>query len=296
MNDDLAGASQRVSERSSRPPGQGSPATAARRCLGGYRGYLFDLDGTLYLGDRLLPGARELVERLRSLGRRVVFLSNNPTRTREQYGEKLTRLGIPAEAADVVTSAQVMAIYLGRTAPGSTLYVVGEPPLVEELRSAGFSLSEGPDEIDIVVCGFDRTFTYEKLNVALQAIRRGARFVATNPDRTCPVEGGEIPDCAAMIGAIEGATGKRVEVIVGKPSPIIVEVALESIGLDASDCLVVGDRLETDVRTGANSGMDSALVLTGVTSPEQLEASSVRPTYVLSGVVEILDALRHHER
>ena len=162
-----------------------------------FKGFLFDLDGTIYLGERLIPGAERVVRLLREAGRKVVFLSNKPLYTREDYAAKLTRLGIPAKPSDVINSTFVLIRYLEQTAPGAKVFVVGELPFVAEMARAGFHLTENPDEIEYVIAAFDRTFDYRKYNIAFQAIRKGARFFATNPDRTCPVEGGELPDCAA---------------------------------------------------------------------------------------------------
>ncbi len=265
--------------------------SSSSRRIGSYQGFVFDLDGTIYVGDRLIRDAAQVIGKLRALGRRVVFLSNNPTRNREAYCEKLARLGIPASVDDVVSSGYATARYLQRVAPGAVLYVVGEEALIEDLRTAGFRFSDDPSHVEYVVVGFDRTFDYQKLNTAMQAVKRGAHFVATNPDRTCPVEGGEIPDCAAMIGAVEGATGKRVEVVIGKPSPIIVEIALEAVGLSADQCIAIGDRLETDILMGRNAGMGTALVLTGITRPEELTASAIQPDHVLKNVGEVLEHL-----
>jgi NagD protein len=181
-----------------------------------------------------------------------------------------------------------MALWLSREAPGATIYVIGETPLIEEMVRAGFRISEKAGEIQYVIASFDRTFDYRKLNIALQAIKKGARFVATNPDRTCPVEGGEIPDCAAMIGAVEGTTGKKVETIVGKPSDIMIRVAMDYMGLRPQDCILVGDRLETDMVMGKKAGMAAALVLTGVTTRERLKKSDIQPDYVWESVAEII--------
>jgi len=253
-----------------------------------YLGYIFDLDGTIYLGEKLIPGARETIERLKSHSKKIVYLSNKPLQTREDYASKLTRLGIPTHPEEVINSSLVMARWLSRQAPGATIYVIGEIPLIEEMVRAGFRISEKAGEIQYVIASFDRTFDYRKLNIALQAIKKGARFVATNPDRTCPVEGGEIPDCAAMIGAVEGTTGKKVEAVVGKPSDIMIRVAVDSMGLRPEDCVLVGDRLETDMVMGKKAGMAAALVLTGVTSRETLRRSEVQPDYVWESVAEIL--------
>lgn len=253
-----------------------------------FSGYLFDLDGTIYLGERIIPGAKETIETLKSLKKKIVYLSNKPIQTRENYAAKLNRLGIPTKPAEVINSSLAMARWLSSQARGTTIFVVGEPPLIAEMAQAGFRISEDPEEIQYVVASFDRTFDYRKLNIALQAIKRGAHFVATNPDRTCPVEGGEIPDCAAMVGAIEGATGKKVETIVGKPSDIMIRVAVDFMGLQPKECLFVGDRLETDVFMGKKAGMATALVLTGVTHRERLKKSNIQPDYVWENVAEMI--------
>jgi NagD protein len=253
-----------------------------------YSGYIFDLDGTIYLGERLIPGAGETIERLKSLSKKIIYLSNKPLQTLEDYAAKLTRLGIPTRAEEVINSSLVMARWLSGEAPGATIYVIGEAPLIQELVRAGFRISEKAGEIQYVIASFDRTFDYRKLNIALQAIKRGAHFVATNPDRTCPVEGGEIPDCAAMIGAVEGTTGKKVETVVGKPSDIMIRVAVDYMGLRPQDCILVGDRLETDMVMGKKAGMAAALVLTGVTTRESLKNSDIRPDYVWESVAEII--------
>jgi len=199
-----------------------------------FAGYVLDLDGTVYLGDALLPGAKRTIETLRAASSRVVFLSNKPLETRADYAAKLTRLGIPTSPDDVINSSWVLVRWLAQEAPGATLFVIGEQPLLDELRDAGFHLSERPDEIEFVVASFDRTFDYHKLQVAFDAVRAGARFIATNGDRYCPVPGGGLPDAAAVIGAIEGCTGKPVEVVVGKPSPITARAILDRLQLPAS--------------------------------------------------------------
>lgn len=250
-----------------------------------YRGYLFDLDGTLYLGERALPGAVETVARLRAEGARVAFLSNKPIEPAASYAAKLTRLGIPTPPAAVLNSSIVMARYLARTAPSTTVYLIGEESLAAELRQCGIRLTEDPLAAAYVVVSWDRQFTYKKLNDALQAIRNGARFIATHPDRTCPVDGGEVADVAGMIGAVEGVTGKRVELVTGKPSPIAVQEAMHLLGLEnPAECLVIGDRLETDIRMGKEAGIATALVLTGVTRREQVAGSPWQPDYLLDGV------------
>lgn len=252
-----------------------------------YRGWLFDLDGTVYRGGGLIAGAREVIAALRGEGRRVVFLSNKPIQTRSDYAAKLSQLGIPTAPEEVVNSSLVLARYLQRLDPGASCFVIGEPPLVAELRAHGFEVRQNAD-VRWVVIAFDRTFDYAKLNTALQAVKRGARLIATNPDRTCPTEEGEIPDCAGMIAAVTAVTGKPVEVVVGKPSPIILEVALEQLGLPAAECVMVGDRIETDITMGKTLGLSTILVLTGVTSSDDSRIADLKPDHVLRSIAEIL--------
>lgn len=260
-----------------------------------FKGFIFDLDGTVYLSDRLIPGADKVIRKLRETGRRVVFLSNKPLQTREDYASKLTRLGIPTHPDEVINSTFVMLHYLKKNAPHAKLFVVGEVPFVEELKRAGFKITKEPKEIDYVIAAFDRTFDYKKLNIAFQAIKKfGAHFIATNPDRTCPVDGGEVPDCAGMIAAIEAVTEKKVEIIVGKPSPIMVQTALDVMGLKPADCLLIGDRLETDIKMGKDAGIATGIVLTGVTSEEalrEIKHTPDQPDFVFESIADVENLL-----
>jgi arabinose operon protein AraL len=253
-----------------------------------YRGWLLDLDGTIYLGERLIPGADAAVGALRAAGRRVAFLSNKPLQTRAEYAAKLSRLGVPATPDDVINSSLVLARHLRERDPGAPVFVIGEPPMLEEMRAHGFEVR--PDEhVRWVVIAFDRTFDYAKLNTALQAVKRGARLIATNPDRTCPVEGGEIPDCAGMIAAVEAVTDRRVETIVGKPSPIILAVALAALGVPAADAAIVGDRIETDIVMGRRLGLGTVLVLSGVTRADDPRIAAVAPDHVVGSVRDLVE-------
>jgi len=253
-----------------------------------YRGWLFDLDGTIYLGERLIPGADATIAALRAAGRRVAFLSNKPLQTRAEYAAKLTRLGVPAAPDDVINSSLVLARYLRDRDPGAPVFVIGEPPMREEMAAHGFEVR--PDErVRWVVIAFDRTFDYAKLNIALQAVRRGARLIATNPDRTCPVEGGEIPDCAGMIAAVEAVTDRKVEAIVGKPSPIILEVALAALGVPARDAAIVGDRIETDIVMGRRLGLGTVLVLSGITRADDPRIAAIAPDHVVRSVRDLVE-------
>jgi HAD superfamily hydrolase (TIGR01450 family) len=252
------------------------------------RGWLFDLDGTIYRGEVLIPGADTVVAVLRRDGRRVAFLSNKPLYTRADYAEKLTRLGIPTTSDEVINSSFVLVRHLATLDPGAPVFVIGEPPLVGELRAHGFEV-RGDHRVRWVVIAFDRTFDYAKLDTALQAVRRsGARLIATNPDRTCPTEDGEIPDCAGMIAAVEAVTGQAVEAIVGKPSPIMLDVALAALGVTAAECAMVGDRIETDIVMARQRGLASVLVLSGITSRDDARIAGIAPDLVLPSVRDLL--------
>ncbi|HEX7788660.1 MAG TPA: HAD-IIA family hydrolase [Methylomirabilota bacterium] len=253
-----------------------------------YRGWLFDLDGTVYRGDALIPGADAAIAAIRAAGRRVAFLSNKPLQTRAEYAAKLTRLGVPAAPDDVINSSLVLARYLRDRDPGAPVFVIGEPPMRQEMADHGFEV-RSDERVRWVVIAFDRTFDYGKLNVALQAVKGGARLIATNPDRTCPVEGGEIPDCAGMIAAVEAVTDRKVETIVGKPSPIILEVALAALGVPAAEAAIVGDRIETDIVMGRRLGLGTVLVLSGVTRGDDPRIAAVAPDHVLQSIRDLVE-------
>ena len=262
-------------------------------------GIIFDLDGTVYLGEKALPGAIECIEILRQHGKRILFISNKPLEHGRVYAEKLTRLGIPAEEKDIITSAYVLGYHLAHTAPDLRLYVIGEPSLLAELRGHGLNVTGefldqdaksviDPAGIDAVVVAFDRTLDYRKLNTAYQALVLGAHFFATNPDKTCPMPGGGIPDAGATLAALEHLTGRKVEVLAGKPSSLMMEVAMQRLVLLPERCLVIGDRLETDVRMGIEAGMHAAVVLTGASSRAQAEVANPAPGLILENLGELL--------
>ncbi|MBA2344512.1 MAG: HAD-IIA family hydrolase [Rubrobacter sp.] len=258
-----------------------------------YDGYVFDLDGTIYLGDDLLPGAERLILKLRELGKRVVFLSNNPTKDPEMYAEKLTKLGLETPVSEIVNTVVTMTQWLRENHPDAVVFPIAEEPLKNSLQDAGIKMSEDPKEIDIVIASYDRGFDYRKLQIAFDAIwfHGRAMLVTTNPDRYCPFPGGRgEPDAAAIVGAIEGCTGAKCEVNVGKPDPIMLHTIMDLMDLDAKDCVMSGDRLYTDIRMGLDAGMPSAVVLTGETTSESLaeEPEENVPEYVLARIDHLM--------
>lgn len=268
-------------------------AAAVRRPDRVFRGYIFDLDGTIYLGETLLPGAARLIQRLRQLDRRVLFVSNNPTSDPARYAAKLAALGLPTNADAIINTVFTMTAWLRQHHPEATVFPISEEPLKRSLAAAGIRMSDDPREIDFVIASYDRTFTYEKLQIAFDAIwyYKRARLIATNPDRFCPMPGGRgEPDAAAIIAAIEACTGATCEVNTGKPDPIMLTTVLETVGLTAGDCVMVGDRLATDIQMALGAGMPAALVLTGETSWEMLAAAPVaaQPDFVLERIDQLL--------
>jgi HAD superfamily hydrolase (TIGR01450 family) len=258
-----------------------------------YDAYVFDQDGTIYLGDDLLPGAKRLIEELRNRGRAVRFVSNNPTKDPEMYAEKLSRLGIPTPVEEIVNTVVTMTEWLLDNAPGATVYPIAEPPLIRAFEHAGIKMSDDPAEIDVVVASYDRTFTYAKLQIAFDALwfHKRARLVATNPDRYCPFPGGRgEPDCAAIVAAIEACTGVKCEANAGKPYPTMLTAAVKGLGVELGDCMMVGDRLSTDIKMGVDAGMGTALVLTGESQVDDVAAQAPddRPRYVLDRVDRLL--------
>jgi HAD superfamily hydrolase (TIGR01450 family) len=258
-----------------------------------YEGYIFDLDGTVYLGDTLLPGAAEVIAAVRAQGRRTVFLSNNPTRDPQMYADKLGRLGIATPLGDIVNPVVTVPRFLNEHHPGAGVFAISEEPLKRALSAAGVRLTEEPEEIDVVVASYDRTFDYRKLQIAFDALwfHKRARLITSNPDRYCPMPGGRgEPDAAAVIAALEATTGVACSANLGKPGAEMLEAVLGMIGLSADRCLMVGDRLSTDIAMAARGGMHSALVLTGETTPEMAAAldPDAAPTWIVDRIDHLL--------
>lgn len=258
-----------------------------------YDAYILDLDGTVYLGDSLLPGAAEVTQILKEKSIPRVFLSNNPTRDRAMYVDKLAGLGISVLPEEIITTVFTTTQWLLQNAPDATVFPIAEEPLVQALREAGIAISDDPRKIDIVIASYDRDLHWKKLQIAFEAIwyYKRAYLIATNPDLFCPFpEGRGEVDAGAVIAAIEATTGTKLAVNCGKPSPVMLETIGNALGVPLSRCLVVGDRLYTEIRMGRDAGADTALVLTGETTEETVRvlAEESQPTYVMESIGAIL--------
>ncbi|WP_408009559.1 HAD-IIA family hydrolase [Pseudalkalibacillus sp. A8] len=252
------------------------------------KGYIFDLDGTIYLGNQLIKDADVVIKSLQKERKQILFLTNKTIESRQKYVKKLRNFNIDVTINNILNPTLTLINYLKTNHPASTLYVIGEQIIKNEIMDAGFPIAHTPEQTDIVILSWDRDFHYEHLNFAYQAVKNGAKTIATNPDRTCPVEFGEVPDCGGMIGALEGVTGKKIDVQIGKPSVLTVEAAINILKLPPEQCIMIGDRLETDIRMGIDAGMKTALVLSGVTLAGEVPTSEWQPDYVFTSVKGIL--------
>ncbi|MGO8950934.1 MAG: HAD-IIA family hydrolase [Ktedonobacterales bacterium] len=260
-----------------------------------FRAYLLDLDGVVYRGEQVLPGARELVEWLDATGKKVVYLSNNSIATPQQVEAKLWRLGMPRPQGRVLTAGSVAARVLAQRFPEGRVFVLGLPPIEELMEKAGLQVAwtehaEGQVP-DAILVALDRSLTYGRLHRALQAILGGAAFYAVNRDPRLPVEDGFLPGTGSIAAALEYASGQRAEII-GKPEPAIVLEAMHLLGVLPDQTLMVGDGLDLDIVAGRSAGVTTALVLTGLTTPEQAEQSTGarRPHMVFRDLSELLAA------
>jgi 4-nitrophenyl phosphatase len=246
--------------------------------------FLLDMDGTFYLGDTLLPGALEFIDLLRVRGIDYLFLTNNSSKHRGQYADKLRRLGLDISEDKIFTSGEATAIYLNKIKPGANIYLVGTPALEDEFRSHGFKLVE--TNPDYAVLGFDTTLTYAKLWRLCDLARAGVPYIATHPDFNCPIEGGFMPDIGAMMAFVEASTGRRPDVVVGKPSRPIIEAVMEKTGLPVGQIGMVGDRLYTDIALGA-TGVVTVLVLSGETHLKDLSGAERQPDFTMQDLAEL---------
>ncbi len=253
------------------------------------RCFLLDMDGTFYLGNQLLPGALTFIELLQSRGVQFLFLTNNSSKTRKEYADKIRRMGLDLPESQIFTSGEATAIYLKKRQPGAKLYVVGTPALEREFEEYGFVLTgERPD---FAVLGFDTTLTYDKIWKLCDLVVAGVPYIATHPDINCPTEDGFMPDIGSMIAMIATSTGKEPDVIIGKPNAPIVEALAEKLQMPVQALCMVGDRLYTDIALG-KTGLMTVLVLSGETKRADLKESPFQADFVMENLGELVVQLK----
>ncbi len=247
---------------------------AAKQTLDDKKLYIFDMDGTIYLGYQVFPYAIRFINNLRAAGKKVLFFTNNASHTTEFYVQKLTKLGFSPTPDEIMTSGDVTIEFLKRHRPGKSVYLVGTPELVENFRENGIPMLEGKeDTADIVVTSFDTTLTYEKMDNACRLVRNGAEYLSTHPDFNCPTETGFIPDSGAIAAFVTASTGK-VPTYFGKPYRETVEMICEATGFTTGEMCIFGDRLYTDIAVGKKHGVTAVLVLSGETTHEDVDAAA----------------------
>lgn len=255
--------------------------------------FLFDMDGTLYLGDRLYPFTIDLLKAIRNRGGRYLFMTNNSSKSVLDYVKKLERLGISATKEDFITSSQATALYLKEHYAKDRLYVCGTNSLKEELRSNSLIITEDIDKADCIVMGFDTELTFKKLHDVSYALstRPDIPYIATNPDYVCPTEFGSVPDCGSVCDMLYNVA-KRRPFVIGKPTATMPQLAMQKYGVKGSETLVIGDRIYTDIKSGINAGCLTLLVMSGETDEEILAKSEDKPDFVFESGADLLNILQ----
>ena len=247
--------------------------------------FLLDMDGTFYLGDRLIDGSLSFIDRVQKTGRDFLFLTNNSSHNAAFYVERLHRMGLDVPRSKILTSGEATCEVISEKYPAKRAYVLGNEYLIEEFHEAGIPVDNANPEIAVI--GFDTTLTYEKMRKICDLVRAGLPYIATHPDFNCPTENGFMPDIGAIIAFIEASTGRRPDLIVGKPNTGIVEAAVRRTHIAPAQMAMVGDRLYTDIETGIRSGMLSVLVMSGETTREMLAPSATRPDYTFDRLCDM---------
>ncbi|HOK69478.1 MAG TPA: HAD-IIA family hydrolase [Bacillota bacterium] len=249
------------------------------------KGFICDMDGVIYHGSRLLPGVKEFVDWLYKEDKQFLFLTNASGKTPRELQQKLKRMGLDVDESHFYTSALATAKFLSRQSPGCSAYVIGEPGLFNALHDAGIIINDV--DPDYVVIGESTNYNYDSICRAMRLVMNGAKLIGTNPDLTGPSEDGIVPACQAFVAPIEVTTGKRAY-YVGKPNPLMMRTGLQMLGVHSSEAAMIGDRMDTDIIAGIESGLDPILVLSGVTKREDVERYPYRPRLILNGVGDIV--------
>jgi len=248
-------------------------------------GFIIDMDGVIYHGNKLLPGVNEFLSWLETSGKKYLFLTNASERTPKELHEKLKRLGINVGEDHFYTSALATASFLASQKPDGSAFIIGDAGLIHALYSVGYTINNvNPD---YVVVGDTHGYNFEKIEIAVNLVLKGARLIGTNPDVSGPVENGITPSTKALVAPIEIASGKRAY-FVGKPNPLMMRIALRKLGVKREEAIVIGDRMDTDIRCGLESEIDTLLVLSGITERDDIDTFPYRPQYVLNGVIDLV--------
>ncbi len=248
-------------------------------------GFIIDMDGVIYHGNRLLKGVTDFLNWMEKEGKQYLFLTNSSERTPKELHEKLKRLGIDVSEDHFYTSALATASFLSSQKPNGSAFIIGDAGLINALYSVGYSTNNvNPD---YVVVGETHGYNFEKIEIAVNLVLKGARLIGTNSDISGPVENGITPSTKALIAPIEIATGRKAY-FVGKPNPLMMRIALKRLGLKREDAIVIGDRMDTDIRCGLESEIDTLLVLSGITAREDIDKFPYRPHYVLNGLIDLV--------
>lgn len=253
--------------------------------------FLFDMDGTIYEEDRLFDGTLELLNQIKSMNGHYVFITNNSSKSVQDYIEKVTKMGIDVEVDNFFTSTQATILYLKHNYPEKTVYCMGTRSFIRELEYNGINVvTDVSDEAGVIIIGFDTELTSEKIRRTCEMLQNDIPYIATNPDLACPVSFGFIPDCGAISGMIECATGKK-PLFIGKPSQTMVEYVVTKFGYTIEETVVIGDRLYTDIATGLNAGTTTICVLTGEAIEEDIKNGNIKPTYTFESVKNIFEVI-----
>ncbi len=257
--------------------------------------FLLDMDGTIYLDETLFEATPAFLKHIRDSGGRYLFLTNNSSKSVDAYVDKLHRLGLPASADDFLTSVDATIAYLQKMHPDDLLYAFGTATFRQQLIQAGFRVTDKlSDGINALVIGFDTELSFQKLEDACILLGRGVDFIATNPDWVCPTWYGFVPDCGSVCEMLFRATGRR-PLVIGKPKPEMVLLALEKTGIDPAQAVLIGDRVYTDIACGVNAGIDTILVLSGESTTDDIEPGVTEPSWVFDDIGQVLDTLQKKE-
>jgi len=250
------------------------------------KGFICDMDGVIYHGNRLLPGVKKFVEWLKAEDKSFVFLTNSSERTPKELQEKLSRLGIEVDHTHFYTSALATATFLASQHPKGSAYIIGEAGLINALYNVGYTMNNvNPD---YVVMGESKSYSFDRIELAVNLVLKGAKLIGTNPDVSGPIENGITPATKALIAPIEMATGRNAYFI-GKPNPLMMRIAVKKLGIEPEETVIIGDRMDTDIIAGIESEIDTALVLSGITNLEVMKSFPYRPRFVLNGVIDLVD-------